>query len=77
MISTSVLIHAQPDLLPKVKELGFNWSYSKTFGQSEIDFFVDDIPYEILRGDYQDPDEQLCEHYGIDYDQVNCIEAVY
>ena len=21
-----------------------------------------------------DPDEQFCAHYGIDYDQVNCIE---
>ena len=40
----------------------------------ELDIYVDDIPYEILRGDYQDPDERLCEHYGIDYDQVNCIE---
>ena len=43
----------------------------------EYDVIVNDIPYEILRGDYQDPDEQLCEHYGIDYNQVNCIEALY
>ena len=40
----------------------------------ELDVYVDDIPYEVVRGDYQDPDEQLCEHYGIDFDQVNCIE---
>ena len=44
---------------------------------NEIDLYVDDIPYEIVDGVYQDPDEQLCEHYGIDYNQVNCIEAVY
>ena len=74
MISTSVLIHAQPDLLPKVKELGLTWSYSKQFGQDEIDFFVDDVPYEIVDGTYQDPDEQLCEHYELDYNLVNCIE---
>ena len=74
MISTSVLIHAHPDLLPKVKELGLTWTYSNQHGQNEIDFFVDDIPYEIVDGTYQDPDEQLCEHYELDYDLINCIE---
>ena len=46
-----------------------------TFGDGELDVIVDDIPYEVVDGYYQDPDEQLCEHYGIDYDYVNCIEA--
>ena len=41
----------------------------------EVDLYVDDVPYEIVDGTYQDPDEQLCEHYGIDYNLVNCIEA--
>ena len=27
----------------------------------EIDLYVDDVPYEIVDGTYQDPDEQLCE----------------
>ena len=36
-----------------------------------------DINKSKLRGDYQDHDEQLCEHYGINYEQVNCIEALY
>ena len=40
----------------------------------EVDLFVDDVPYEIVDGTYQDPDEQLCEFYGINYDLVNCIE---
>ena len=77
MISTSVIIHGSPRLLPKVKEMGYNWSYSKQHGEDEIDIIVDDVPYEIVDGTYQDPDEQLCEHYGIDYDQVNMIEAMY
>ena len=47
-----------------------------TFGDGELDVIVDDVPYEVVNGYYQDPDEQLCEHYGIDYDQVNCIEAL-
>ena len=54
-----------------------DWEYSSVHDHDEIDVVVDDIPYEILRGDYQDPDEQLCEHYGIDYNQVNMIEALY
>ncbi len=76
MISTSVLIHCKPEILQtdvinhpyinvakNVNELG------------EIDLIVDDVPYEIVDGTYQDPDEQLCEHYGINYDLVNCVEA--
>ena len=41
----------------------------------EVDLIVEDVPYEIRDGVYQDPDEQLCEFYGIDYNLVNCIEA--
>ena len=74
MISTSVLIHGSPRLLPKVKELGLTWSYSKQFGTEEIDIYVYDVPYEIVDGTYQDPDEQLCEFYELDYNAVNCIE---
>ncbi len=42
----------------------------------EVDIYVDDVEYKVTDGYYQDPDQQLCEHYGIDYDQVNCIEAM-
>ena len=41
----------------------------------EVDLIVEYIPYEIINGTYQDPDEQLCEFYEIDYNLVNCIEA--
>ena len=41
----------------------------------EVDLIVEDVPYEIIDGVYQDPDEQLCEFYGIDYNLVNCVEA--
>ena len=77
MLPKSVLIHCQPSLANYLTNNNIAWSYSDEHGFDEIDAVVDDIPYEILRGDYQDPDEQLCEHYGIDYYQVNCIEAVY
>ena len=71
-----VLIHCQPTLLDFIIENNMKWTYSPHHGRNEIDVVVDDIPYEIRDGKYEDPDEQLCEHYGIDYDQVNCIEAV-
>ena len=76
MSSKSVVIHCQPTLLPEIRELGLNWSFSDVYGKDEIDVIVDDVPYEIVDGIYQDPDEQLCEHYGINYDEVNCIEAL-
>ena len=77
MHPSSVLIRCKPSLLDFILDNDLTWSYSKQFGHEEIDVIVDDIPYEVLDGTYQDPDVQLCEHYGIDYDQVNCIEAVY
>ena len=77
MHPSSAVIHCQPSMLEFAKENNMHWGYSKRFGKDEIDLIVDDIPYECVDGTYQDPDEQLCEHYGIDYDQVNCIEALY
>ena len=43
---------------------------------NELDVVVEDVEYTHSDGIYQDPDEQLCEHYGINYDLVGCIEAV-
>ena len=66
------LIHFKESARMHLKDLGLNYTKS----DNELDVIVDDVPYEVRDGIYQDPDEQLCEHYGIDYDQVNCIEAV-
>ena len=73
MISTSVLLHFQEtqDALNHLAELGLKY----TPGNGEYDVYVDDVPYEIVDGTYQDPDEQLCEFYALDYNQVNCIES--
>ena len=72
MISTSVLIHFPQtvSVIEHLKDLGLKYTQTK----DEYDVYVDDVPYEIVDGTYQDPDEQLCEHYGINYDLVNCIE---
>ncbi len=48
--------------------------------KDEIDIIVDDVEYKNgnhpdKNGIWEDPDIQLCDHYGINYDEVNCIEA--
>ena len=74
MKSSEVLIHF-PDTAPvkvMLESLGLKYKTN----DDELDVIVSDVPYEIMDGTYQDPDEQLCEHYGIDYDLVNCMELV-
>ena len=68
-----VLIHFKDYATKHLDNLGLKYTESN----GELDVIVDDIPYEIVDGTYQDPDQQLCEHYEIDYAQVNCVEAMY
>ena len=67
-----VLIHLKPEYLPEVKRLGLNYIHSSN---DEIDVTVSDVDYDPNHY-LVDPDEQLCEIYGINYNYVNCIEAV-
>tara|TARA_R100001082_G_scaffold75439_1_gene43671 strand:+ start:302 stop:523 length:222 start_codon:yes stop_codon:yes gene_type:complete len=73
-MTNSVLIHYKRTLdnLNVINSLGLFF----TDTNEELDVIVDDVPYTHSDGYYQDPDEQLCEHYGLDYNQVNCIEAL-
>ena len=70
--NNQALIHMKLDALTHLQSLGLK--YQECDG--ELDVIVDDVPYTHSDGYYQDPDEQLCEHYHINYDLVNCIEAV-
>ena len=65
-----VIIHMKESALDHIKELGLFYHQSV----NEIDVIVPDVEYTVTDGFYQDPDEQLCEHYGINYDLVNMIE---
>ena len=67
-----ILIHCKPEYLNEVKDLGLNYIHAPN---GEIDVTVSDIEYDPDHY-YVDPDEQLCDYYGIDYDQVNCLELV-
>ena len=73
MTSKLVNIHMKPEALDDIKELGLAWSYSHQFGTDEIDVMVQDVEFDSL---INDPDVLLCEYYDIDYNLVNCIEAV-
>ena len=66
-----VIIHCKESYQPELEDMNQLF----TFGDGELDVIVDDVPYNHSHS-LQDPDEQLCEHYGIDYDQINCIEAI-
>ena len=67
-----VIIHCKESYQPELEDMNQLF----TFGDGELDVIVDDVPYTTEDGIYQDPDQQLCEHYGFDYDQINCIEAI-
>ena len=67
-----VVIHMKLESLTHLQSLGLKYQEH----DGELDVIVDDVPYEVHDGYYEDPDVQLCEHYGIDYDLVNCIEAI-
>ena len=65
-----VIIHMKKSALDHIKEL----QLFHIICNDEIDVIVEDVDYTVTDGFYQDPDEQLCEHYGINYDLVNMIE---
>ena len=65
-----VIIHCKNSLYEFITKSGLDYIDQG----DEIDVIVDDVAYTVNGTIYQDPDEQFCEHYGIDYDQVNCIE---
>ena len=74
-MSKFAVIHCQPAMEDFLKKTTLSWSYNDDQDVSEIDVIVPDVEYTVQDGYYQDPDEQLCEHYANDYNLVNCIEA--
>ena len=71
----TVLIHCKPEILQENIINHIDVSVKNlTTTTGEVDLLVDDVPYEYVDGSYQDPDEQLCEFYGINYDLVNMME---
>ena len=70
ILMSSIIVHFKESALDHLADIGATYQ----FNNNELDVIVDDVPYEFVDGTYQDPDEQLCEFYGFNYDLVNCIE---
>ena len=73
----NVMIHMKMSALDLIKELGYYYEIN----DNELDVIVQDVEYKNgnhpdQNGIWEDPDIQFCNHYGIDYDLVNCIELV-
>ena len=73
------MIHMKPSALGDIKKLNLWWD--RSFDGKEIDVIVPDIEYKDgnhpeMNGIWEDPDQQLCDYYNINYDQVNCIELI-
>ena len=64
-----VLFHFKKSALRHVQQLGYNYKIN----DNEIDVILPDIEYDYDHS-VIDPDVQLCVKYGIDYNQLNCIE---
>ena len=60
----NIIIHCQTSLQPSLFKLGLDYEYNC----GEYDVIVDNIPNLN--------DEELCTHYGIDYNQIIRIEAL-
>ena len=68
----NVIIHCKPSLLPTIKELALD--YIDQFDEVDVT-----IPYTFDVEDVNnstDDDEEFVNHFGLDYEQVNCIELI-
>ena len=63
-----VLIHFQPSYRGSLQLLGYDFKEV----DNELDVILPDVNCEDTG---EDPDIQFCNHYNIDYNAVNCIEA--
>ena len=72
----NITIHCKPSMLTTIKQSGLDWCYSSNPNLNEIDVI---IPYtsdvESINDQY-DNDAEFVNHYGLDYDQVNCIQLI-
>ena len=75
----NALIHMKPSALNQMLEIANKFDFYLEVNDNELDVIVPDVEYKDgnhpdMNGIWEDPDVQLCNHYGIDYDLVNCIE---
>jgi len=71
LVMNKVIFHLDTSYLDSINELGYDY----TIKDNEIDVTLPHIKYNSNHS-LIDPNEQLCDHYFIDYDYVNLIEVV-
>ena len=68
----NIVIHCQPSLLETVQQLNL----THRDYHDEVDVI---LPYtdkiESINNQYID-EAEFCNHFGLDYEQVNCIELI-
>jgi len=68
----NVIIHCKPSLLQTIKDLELD--YQDMY--DEIDVTIP-YTYDVIKlNNSTDNDEEFATHFGLDYDQVNCIELI-
>ena len=67
-MSNYVIIHCQPIVEDSLINSQLSWSYNNDQDVSEIEVIAKNV--DTLN------DDELCSHYGINYDQVNSIELI-
>ena len=68
----NVIIHCKPSLLPTIKDLELD--YQEIYDEVDVT-----IPYtvDVMKvNNSTDDDEEFVNHFGLDYDQINCIELI-
>ena len=68
----NIIIHCKPSLLPTIKDLELD--YQELIGEVDVT-----IPYtvDVMKvNNSTEDDAEFVSHYGLDYDQINCIELI-
>ena len=68
----NVIIHCKPSLLQTIKDLELD--YQELYDEVDVT-----IPYtvDVMKvNNSTDDDEEFVSHFGLDYEQVNCIELI-
>ena len=68
----NVIIHCKPSLLPTIKDLELD--YQELYDEVDVTIpYVNDV---IKLNNSTDDDAEFVNHFGLDYEQVNCIELI-
>jgi len=68
----NIIIHCKPSMLPTIKDLELD--YQEYFDEVDVT-----IPYtlDVMNvNNSTDDDAEFVNHFGLDYEQVNCIELI-